>query len=180
MGAEKLRPVEPLVETPPEWNGGRCVEPGRPDEADAEPVGLLLGGADLGRIGAESTQEAAGDVLLLEVRRVGEDVMGKLVGDDHRDLIVAPREIEHGGSERHIAPVRKGVGLVRSRQADANRATGRGAEANRNRLAAAENRKLRRPEPKREPAPKREREPEPAEAGEWNGPVPGFLGLSAL
>ena len=38
----------------------------------------------------------------------------------------------------------------------------------------------RRPEPKREPAPKREREPEPAEAGEWNGPVPGFLGLSAL
>jgi superfamily II DNA/RNA helicase len=47
------------------------------------------------------------------------------------------------------------------------------------------------PAPRREraPAPRREREPEPArepaaeqadESGEWNGPVPGFLNLSAL
>ncbi len=42
-------------------------------------------------------------------------------------------------------------------------------------------------EPRREPAkaerPRRERDPvveEPTEPGEWNGPVPGFLGLSAL
>jgi superfamily II DNA/RNA helicase len=38
------------------------------------------------------------------------------------------------------------------------------------------------PEPRRAP-PRREPEPEPAEAdepGEWNGPVPGFLGMSVL
>ncbi|HYD24195.1 MAG TPA: DEAD/DEAH box helicase [Croceibacterium sp.] len=48
--------------------------------------------------------------------------------------------------------------------------------------------KAARPEPRQPAAPKRERRPEPAEReleeagepGQWNGPVPGFLGLSAL
>jgi superfamily II DNA/RNA helicase len=48
-------------------------------------------------------------------------------------------------------------------------------------LARSERSKPRNPERRKEPA--REREPaleEAGESGEWNGPVPGFLGLSAL